>query len=229
MKILFTVIFIFFSTTIFSIPPKNFQEAKRAARVIWNEHRQTFYCGCQYDKHGIIREESCCFKIKHHPGSLRISWEHVVPASRLGQSLPCWKEPLCGKNEKRYKGRACCQKISPEFRKMESDLHNLVPAIKEVNAKRRNYGFAEFPLGKNPQKHYFKGCHIIIDERYGLVEPRDEVKGMVARIYFYMAGQYNLTLTEYEQRLFTLWDKRFPPSEWEKRWNEKVAQIQGES
>lgn len=206
--------------------PRNFQEAKKMARIIWNEQRQTFYCGCRYDKHGVVDFKSCSYIPSNSRKDKKISWEHVVPVSWLGQQRACWQSTRClSKTGKKLKGRACCQQTDKQFNQMEADLHNLVPAIREVNSARKNYRFGEFYLKKGEDKFNFNHCKIIIDDRYQVVEPCDDAKGMVARIHFYMAKEYNLELSEQQKRLLSDWDKRFPPSSWELKWNEKVAKI----
>jgi deoxyribonuclease-1 len=209
--------------------PNNFDEAKKVATVIWSEHRETFYCPCPYDKYGIIDFKRCGYVPEDRQRDKRISWEHVVPVSWYGAGLDCWKKPICKtKKGKKFKGRNCCRKISPTFRKMEADLHNLVPTIREVNSARENYQFQEFNFLKNKEKFNFNECSIIIDERYRLFEPPDNEKGMIARISLYMADKYGIDLGERQYRMLTDWNNRFPVSDWERRWNEKVALIDGE-
>jgi len=77
-----------------------------------------------------------------------------------------------------------------------SDAHHLRACEQRINSSRSNSDFYEFGPKENPGKDEFgnkwTGDHF---------EPRDEVKGDVARIMFYMAtmygfdGYYNLTLT----------------------------------
>jgi deoxyribonuclease-1 len=61
-----------------------------------------------------------------------------------------------------------------------------------------------------------------------LFEPPDSEKGMVARISLYMADKYGIDLGERQTRMLTDWNNRFPVSDWEKKWNNKVALITGE-
>jgi deoxyribonuclease-1 len=213
----------------FALPPRNFDEAKKVASVIWSEHRETFYCPCPFDKHGIIDFKRCGYTPNDMLKDKRISCEHVVPVSWYGAQLECWKKPICTtKKGQPYKGRNCCRKISPLFRQMEADLHNLVPTIREVNSARENYPFQEFYFEKNREKFNFNQCPVIIDERYRLFEPPDKDKGMVARISLYMADKYGIDLGERQYRMLTDWNNRFPVSKWERRWNDKVALIDGE-
>ncbi len=221
--------FLLVSTPCFGAPG-NFAQAKKEALNVWLEHRQTFYCGCSFDKYGQINFKSCTYVPTDYRRDKWISWEHVVPVSWYGKKLDCWKKPICKtKKGKTLKGRKCCAKISPLFQAMEADLHNLVPVIRSVNAKRENFRFASFHLDENKDSFYFNECPIIIDERYRLVEPPDNTKGMVARIGLYMADKYGIDLGERQRRLLTDWNNRYPTTPWEIKWNQKVAAIQGDS
>ncbi len=209
-------------------PIHNFTEAKKAARIIFRDQRHTFYCGCSFDKHQHIDLGSCGYQIQ---GDIRragrVEWEHIVPVSHLASHLPCWQKPLCcKKNGKCYKGRECCRQIDPEFSKMEGDLHNLVPEIGELNALRSNYRFGMLPSTKAGQ---FGECKIKIDPDERRVEPRPEIRGQIARTYFYMAERYHMTLSDSQIQLFNAWNKQYPPEEWEIEWDRRIQAIQGNS
>ncbi|STP13587.1 endonuclease [Helicobacter cinaedi] len=139
----------------------------------------------------------------------RIEFEHIMPAHRFGGQLECWQNG----------GRKAC--VNDEnFRKIEAEKRNLVPAIGEINADRSNFAYAE---SKDvPQGQYGK-CNAYTDFKNKRFYPRDEVKGIIARIYLYMAKQYKITLTQEEQSLMESWDKAHPPTEYEMR----LLQTQG--
>jgi deoxyribonuclease-1 len=80
---------------------------------------------------------------------------------------------------------------------MEADLHNLSPAIGEINADRSNYRFAMLP-GTALQHGT---CDFWVDFCQRAAEPRDAVKGILARIYFYMHDRYDLPMSDQQQRL----------------------------
>jgi deoxyribonuclease I len=70
-----------------------------------------------------------------------LEWEHVVPAAFFGQHRVCWKEgheECVKKDGTSYKGRACCGKVYTTFKPIEADLHNLTPAVGELNGDRSN-------------------------------------------------------------------------------------------
>lgn len=204
----------------------NYTQAKKLARQIYAEHRATFYCGCQYDKHGKVNLESCGYQHRENlRRAKRLEWEHIMPAHHFGQHRLCWREPICRKqNGKTYKGRNCCRKVDPTFVKMEADLHNLVPEIGELNGLRSNYRFGVLPYVKPGQ---FGMCEFKIDEKSRRVEPKADTRGMIARIYLYMANTYQIPLSDSQKKLFEAWNNQYPASSWEKERNEKIYQLQG--
>lgn len=110
---------------------------------------------------------------------------------------------------------------------MYTDLHNIVPAIGEVNQARNDYRFGEFYPESREQKYNFHGCKIIIDTKYRIVEPRDEVKGLIARAHLYMASTYPFKLSVNQEEMFNRWNKTYPPTLWEIQWNNTIREIQG--
>lgn len=42
-----------------------------------------------------------------------------------------------------------------------------------------------------------------------------------------MANNYGIRLSNAQRQLFLVWNKRFPPSDWEKQWTASVAEIEG--
>ena len=67
---------------------------------------------------------------------------------------------------------------------MQSDMHNLVPAIGELNGLRSNYSFAMLP----GEERRFGDCDMEIAD--GKAEPPPTVRGDIARSYFYMDAAY---------------------------------------
>ncbi len=50
---------------------------------------------------------------------------------------------------------------------------------------------------------------------------------MIARTYFYMRDQYQLTLSRSQTQLFTAWDKLYPVNNWECERERRIAKVQG--
>lgn len=198
--------------------PDDFSEAKRLAQRIYSDESQTFYCGCplrwQGGK-GISDLKACGYQVrKNGPRAQRIEWEHVVPAHQFGRSLSCWQQG----------GREQCGRDDAEFRRMEADLFNLKPAIGEVNGDRANFAFAELP-GVEPQHGT---CPIRIDFKRKLAEPRAEIRGDIARIYFYMADKYALNLDHAQQQLLLKWHQADPVDARELQLQQRIAQQMGQ-
>ncbi len=205
--------------------PEHFGQAKYYAKKIFSDHRETFYCGCHYDKHQHIDLNSCGYQIqKDKRRARRLEWEHIVPVSLWNNHFPCWKQAICCEKKRCYKGRECCRKKDKSFAKMEADLHNLVPEIGEINQLRSNYRFGLLPHIEAGQ---FGSCEFKIDRTTRRVEPRVAVRGIIARAYLYMAKTYHIALSKSQQQLYVSWNRLYPPDSWEREWDDRVAEIQG--
>ncbi len=189
-------------------PPASFSKAKKIAAKLYEGHEETFYCGCKYVYKGkkLVPDPSKCSyepripvtkNGKPNSRATRIEWEHVVPAYWFGHQRRCWQEG----------GRKAC-KSDPGFAKMEADLMNLVPAIGELNGDRSNYRFAILP--GEPRK--YGACDFEVNFKSKKAEPRPEIRGDIARIYFYMRDKYNLKLSNQQTKLMTAWHNADPVS-----------------
>lgn len=106
---------------------------------------------------------------------------------------------------------------------MEADLFNLYPSVGEVNGDRSNFNYGIAP-GVAPQ---YGQCKTKVDFEQRAAEPRDEVKGLVARTTVYMFDRYNLSISWQQQQLLMAWDKQFPVTSWESERNKRIAAIMG--
>ena len=109
---------------------------------------------------------------KYSKRATRIEWEHVAPAQSFGQSFKEWREgdPKCvDKHGKPFKGRNCAEKVNMEYRHMQADMYNLVPAIGQINALRLNYSYAMIP----GEKRQFGPCDMEIEDKKA--EPRPKI------------------------------------------------------
>jgi deoxyribonuclease-1 len=136
-----------------------------------------------------------------------------------------WREghPACvDRKGKPFKEKNCARKRNIKFRYMESDLYNLVPAIGEINGLRSNYRFEMIP----GEKREFGTCDMEIENRQA--EPRLEVRGDIARIYFYMNWAYlgHGIISKKNRKLFGAWDKEDPVDDWECERSKKIEGIQ---
>ncbi|USQ15548.1 endonuclease (plasmid) [Legionella lytica] len=214
---------LFLSHFSWSDSPSSFAQSKKIVQQLFQNHPQTIYCGCTYQGKTVNLDSCGMSEAKEKKRANRIEIEHVVAAEHFGQQFACWRELLCHDNKgKAYKGRKCCQKIDERFRHMEAELYNLWPESGLVNQARSNYRF-----GMVPGKEDYFGCSIKIDKLTRRVEPSDQTKGIVARAYLFMSDHYALLLSKQQEQLFRVWNKRFPPTEWEHQWANQVAQIEG--
>ena len=149
-----------------------------------------------------------------------------MPAYFFGHNRTCWKtgNAKCVKSDgTKYKGRECCAKADKTFRKIEADLHNLAPAVGELNGDRSNkpygivtgepreYGTCNFEIGGSPK----------------VTEPPDNVKGDAARIWLYMSDSYGIALTAAQRKMFGEWSSNDPPDAWERLRDRRVEAAQG--
>ena len=201
----------------------SFNKAKKILKKIYPEY-QTFYCGCDYSYKTKKVDTSKCGYIP--AGNYRgfIDFEHISAAQSWGQSFKEWREgdPKCvTKKGKKYKGRRCANK-NPKYKAMEADLHNLVPALPELNRRRKNYTLTEI-VGE--ERKYGK-CDFEISNKKA--EPRDEVKGNVARALFYMQDRYGIkVISNKQKKLYEAWDKMDKVTPEDCRLNALKAKYQG--
>ncbi len=108
---------------------------------------------------------------------------------------------------------------------MEADLHNLTPTVGELNSDRQNFNFGILPTA--PKQH--GACDFRVDFKARAVEPRDDIKGMLARVYFYMYDRYDMNMSKQQQQLLMAWDKAYPVSHWELERNKRITKFIGHS
>lgn len=186
------------------------QSKKLLLKRVYFDNQRTFYCDNPYEikqingkeKALIIKDKTYytprrAFTKKGKPNirSMRIEWEHIVPAHNFGKHLPCWKRG----------GRKACKKDSL-FKRMEADMMNLVPAIGEINGDRSNYRFSANP----PQAKQYGNCNFQVDFKRKRAYVKDEIKGDIARAYLYMEKKYGIKISSQEKRLFSHWNKIEP-------------------
>ncbi|MCH8544694.1 MAG: endonuclease [Alcanivorax sp.] len=214
-------VWLLLAVTAATAAPATFERAKTEARqhVYFDRTAEgTLYCGCAWHwtgrSGGRIDFDSCGYQVRaQETRAARLEWEHVVPASNFGRARQCWQEG----------GRRNCNATDPVFNAMEADMHNLSPSVGEVNGDRSNFRFTELP-GVARQHG---ACDFRVDFAQRAVEPRDAVKGQVARITFYMHDRYDLPMADAQQRLLMAWDRQFPVSEWERERDLRIAARMG--
>ena len=197
----------------------SFGRSKRLlATKVYPTHEKAFYSNCDYkikEKKLIPIHKTCGFKYRKNKNrSERIEWEHVVPAWHFGHQLRCWQKG----------GRMTCRQTNTKFKQMEADMHNLVPAIGEINGDRSNFKYA---MVEGEKRAYGKvDMEILFSGKKA--EPAPFIYGDIARTYFYMRERYGLRLSKAQEKMFIAWNNLDPVSAWEKRRNKLIKSLQGD-
>lgn len=205
----------------------SFNKAKKMLeREVYQDHRVTLYCGAKFDAKKKIIPPEGFVTTTHLKRSKKVEWEHVVPAQNFGQAFSEWRDghPSCVNSKgKSFKGRKCASKMNTEYRYMQSDMHNLFPAIGAVNALRSNYNFALLP---DDVKSDFGSCDMRIDSKKA--QPPVLSRGRIARTYMYMEATYpKYKMSKQQRNLMEVWDRRDPVSAWECKRSKRIEKKQG--
>ncbi|MCC2606587.1 endonuclease [Planctobacterium marinum] len=253
MKKLFLAVLILPTLSFAQSWPTSFSQAKsRAESEVYFDRLTTFYCGCDFvfddtedrDGDGNIKEtmiypQNCGYvprkpitsSGKPNARASRIEWEHIMPASHFGGQLDQWQnhqnyEECETSSGKSIGGRQCAEKLVPWFKKAHDDMHNLTPAIGELNGDRSNYSFGEI----SGEKRNYGACDFEIDFDKDLAEPPDSVKGNIARVYLYMSQQHNEVELEPDVfQMMMFWDHHDPVDAWECERDKRIEASQGNS
>lgn len=205
---------------------ENFAKAKKLLPSIYYDlHKQygytsTIYCGCEisYKPNGkrvnwSIDLDSCGYKVrKNKERASRIEVEHVMSAWEFGHQLKCWKEG----------NRKNCAS-DKQFDLMEGDLHNLYPAVGEVNGDRGNFQFTD--MGVKPNQ--YGQCQMYVNFKGKKAQPPKEAMGPIARAHLYMAEQYKIRLSDGQRKLYEAWNRQYPATPFECDRNKLIAKAQG--
>lgn len=242
MKIILFFLSIISITTHAAQIPSSFSKAKKLALTqVYKDHHKSFYCGCSFNNTKEVDQSSCGYEPrtpitksgKENIRDNRIEWEHVLPASKMGNHLACWGDersqfPKCVKSNGKLKsGRECCQKVNRNFRNAHNDLVNLTPAIGEVNADRSNLPYTEI-IG---EKRAYGQCDFEYDVTNKVVEPSLIIRGDIARIQLYLEQRYGDVLgfkfSEQKKIMLKQWNESDPVSDWEIERNNRICKSQG--
>jgi len=198
----------------------SFGRSKRLlATKVYPSHQKAFYSNCDYkvkEKKLIPIHKTCGFTYRKNKNrSERIEWEHVVPAWHFGHQLRCWQNG----------GRMTCRQTNTKFKQMEADMHNLVPAIGEINGDRSNFKYA---MIEGEKRVYGKvDMEVLFSKKHA--EPMKAIYGDIARTYFYMRDRYGLRLSKKQEKMLIAWNNLDPVSAWEKKRNKLIANLQGDN
>lgn len=112
-----------------------------------------------------------------------------------------------------------CLKQHPEYGRMASDLHNIYPGEARVELDRRSSKFEDLD-------HTLDSDDCGNKLAYGVMEPKDDVKGDIARSILYMHVTYDLPIVGDMDQL-KRWNLLDPPSPDEISRNDQIQTLQG--
>lgn len=185
---------------------------------VYRDYHTDFYGGCEFrqQQKRLVAVLSSCGYVprKDATRAKRIEWEHIVPAWAFGHQLRCWQQG----------GRKNCRTNNAAFRQMEADMHNLVPAIGELNNDRSNF---RYQMIAGEPRAYGRKVNMEIDFQQRTAEPPDNVWGDAARASLYMRDRYGLKLGDAQEKLFRTWNNLDPVDAWEQQRNRLITQLQG--
>ncbi|KAF1067998.1 MAG: Nuclease NucM [Pseudomonas citronellolis] len=213
MRRTFLLLLLTLSCTSHAAAPRTFQEAKKIGWKLYARQSVEFYCGCRYQGNRVDLSSCGYVPRKNATRAKRIEWEHIVPAWTIGHQRQCWQSG----------GRSNCSRHDPVYQRAEADLFNLVPSIGEVNGDRNNFSYAWLP-SQPPQ---YGACPMVVDFKARKAMPRPQIRGMIARTYFYMSQRYGLKISSQDRKLFEAWNKQYPVESWERQRNQMVGCVMG--
>jgi len=200
--------------------------AKKEMKQIYLESGQTktLHCGCFFDKQKQVYPKICDLapkrsRIKDKKKILK--WIHAVPRSAFASSMNCWKKPICTRLDgSKFKGADCCSTLSPKFKSMASDMHNLIPTFDWFQEIKNNYNEAVQFGGMGEYKMCMNG---------GVMpkEPSAGARGNLARAYLYMSFQYRIPIQDKLEDRLRIWHFADPPDKGENNRNSLIERVQG--
>jgi deoxyribonuclease-1 len=136
--------------------------------------------------------------------------EHVMPMAWVKKQLKCGT-------------RKQCRERSSRFNQIEMDMHNLYPSDKGANQERLAYAFAEIP----GEKWWREDCDLEIDKHKRLAEPREAVRGDIARAALYMEERWGIPIYQRQRSLLLRWHQEDLPDAHEHWRNDQIEAYQG--
>lgn len=182
---------------------KTYDDARRIFwRKLYPSGGTELYCSVAFDGK------------RKSPAKQSLSIEHVFPADAIAET-----EPGCT-------NRSCA---ADRVQRAMADLQNLWPAFQTVNSSRSNLRYGEIE-GEDARR--FTNFCPDFERTAGAkakVEPRDEVKGDIARTIVYMHFVYGLPLENAvsDKDYLLTWMQVDPPDAEEMRRNALIDRLQG--
>jgi len=131
------------------------------------------------------------------PNANIMNTEHIWPQSRFGSNMVSLKK---------------------------CDLHHLMPSLSKVNSRRGNHPFGVVIAAIYQRRGSLLGYDVY---RKLAFEPRDEVKGDIARAMFYFSIRYSTLIDDRQENTLRKWSKADPVDLNERKRNKLIKDFQG--
>lgn len=195
---------------------KSRRKRKKALRAVYAGQRETFACGCAFDRRGRLEGERCSYSPRGRgKKTRRIEWTHIVSPIHFGRHRPCWGQG----------GLEACRDSDAEFRTMELDMSNRVAIVRELAEARGDRVAGEV----GGEMRDWGECDFEVDPTRDVWEPAPELRGDIARAFLYLFHTYpgGLPLDEGELARYWQWHRDDPPTAAEKSIAARIARFQG--
>lgn len=192
------------------------------------EDSHTFYCDCTTDLDERKFDKTSCGYVPNNDNirAKRLEAEHILPAfwiANFHTGESCWEaHESCGG------ARDCCLENDERFKKAHNDLVNLIPTIGELNGDRSNFIY-DLIDGEDEEDEDYGQCDFEVSTTEKVAEPKDDIRGDIARVYFYMRNTYELAYPDNLAERLNHWNDVDPISDEEKERNQRIQDTQGSS
>ena len=111
-------------------PFLSFSASKTQLITIYSQHRILPLSGLKYE----FLENTCSFNGVVKGLSLEgdiVIWRHLLPVDIMAQNRACMIQKLCRSSysKRMFSGPRCCLKESKAFKKIYTDMHNIIPTV----------------------------------------------------------------------------------------------------
>ena len=225
--ILLTLFFLFFKNHLFAIDNLITREKIELLNVAYSHNKRTFMCNCSFDKIKVNYDDCSYFPKVNNDKAHEVKWKQLINSKFIFRRYPEWKlghNSCKTKKGDKYKRKKCVKKLyKNELKLINNDLHLYYPIIKQISIMMRNKRFGTI----NKERRKFGECNLEIGKLY--IEPRDSIKGDIARTFLYFSENYmkNNFLKDKQKKLFKTWSSNDPVDQWECERNKNIKKLTG--
>ena len=182
---------------------------------VYDDNRKTYLCNCEYESKKINYKKCNFYPKVNNKNAHNYTWVKLIKLKDYLKKYPEWKKghDLCKtKKGKKFKKAKCVKRIYKKlFKELNNDPHIYYPIIKQIAILIKDKKYRNI---KN-EKRKFGECNLEINKKY--IEPRDEVKGDIARTFQYVSNKYVMenAFTKKQNIIFNAWSKNDPIDKWE--------------